>query len=127
MRRQEHLTRVFELFPILKERQDQLSILLSGGEQQMLAIARGLMSVPKIMMLDEPSLGLAPILVDQLFGVIKAIKDSGTTMLLVEQNVSKSLKIASRGYVLENGEIVLEGKSELLLNDPNLKRAYLGL
>ena len=93
----------------------------------MLAIARGLMSVPKILMLDEPSLGLAPILVGQLFAVIMTIKNSGCTILLVEQNVGKALKIADRGYVLENGRIVLEGASGELLTDPNLKKAYLGL
>lgn len=126
-KKEENIRKIYELFPVLRERQWQLAVSLSGGEQQMLAIARGLMSIPKILMLDEPSLGLAPILVGQLFGVIMTIKSSGCTILLVEQNVSKALKIAHRGYVLENGRIVLEGSSVDLLTNPNLKKAYLGL
>ena len=121
------LDMVFGLFGILRERKDQLAGSLSGGEQQMLAIARGLMSVPKLMMLDEPSLGLAPLMVKELFKVVKKINEEGVTILLVEQNVRQSLLIASKGYVLENGSIVLNGKGCELLENEDVKKAYLGI
>jgi len=121
------LEMVFELFPILKERRKQLARTLSGGEQQMLAIARGLMAKPKLLMFDEPSLGLAPILVNDVFQTIKKVKEQGIPVLLVEQNVKHSLSLSDRGYVLENGKIVLEGGKEELLNDPEVKKAYLGM
>jgi branched-chain amino acid transport system ATP-binding protein len=125
--RQESLARVFRLFPILKERTKQLAGTLSGGEQQMLAISRGLMSLPRLLMLDEPSLGLAPMVVKEIFEIIKDINQSGMTILLVEQNVFHSLSMSHRGYVLENGRIVLQGKAEALLADEHIKTAYLGL
>ena len=109
-RREESLARVFGIFPTLGERKDQLAGTLSGGEQQMLAIGRGLMSLPKLLMLDEPSLGLAPMMVKEIFQVVTEINGHGTTVLLVEQNVKQSLALANRGYVLENGRIVLSGK-----------------
>jgi len=118
---------VFELFPILKERKKQLARTLSGGEQQMLAIARGLMTKPKLLMFDEPSLGLAPILIKDVFQTIKKIKEQGIPVLLVEQNVKHSLSLSDRGYVLANGKIVLEGKREELLNNLEVKKAYLGM
>ncbi|MEN6476230.1 MAG: ABC transporter ATP-binding protein [Syntrophaceae bacterium] len=118
--------RVFTLFPILKERKRQLAGTLSGGEQQMLAIGRALMSAPKVLLLDEPSLGLAPILVKQIFDIIAAINAQGTTILLVEQNAHKALTIASRGYVLENGRIAASGLSHDLKSDPKIREAYLG-
>ncbi len=118
---------VFKLLPRLAERRDQLAETLSGGEQQMCAIARGLMARPKLLLLDEPSLGLAPILVKELFDTIGAINREGVTILLVEQNVRRSLALAGRAYVLENGRIVLEGTGQALLSDPHVKRAYLGL
>jgi branched-chain amino acid transport system ATP-binding protein len=118
---------VFELFPILKEREKQLARTLSGGEQQMLAIARGLMTKPKLLMFDEPSLGLAPILINDVFQTIKKIKEQGIPVLLVEQNVKHSLSLSDRGYVLANGKIVLEGKREELLNNLEVKKAYLGM
>ena len=127
LKREKTLQEVFELFPVLKERRNQLGGTLSGGEQQMLAIARGLMALPQILMLDEPSLGLAPILVKEMFRVIDEINSMGTTVLLVEQNVFHSLQISNRGYVLENGSIVFEGKSKELLGDENVKKAYLGM
>jgi branched-chain amino acid transport system ATP-binding protein len=126
-RRQESLKRVFELFPILKERVRQLAGTLSGGEQQMLAISRGLMSLPKLLMLDEPSLGLAPLIVREIFEIIKNINRDGMTILLVEQNVFHSLGMSHRGYVLENGSIVMQGKAEELLVDEHIKTAYLGI
>jgi branched-chain amino acid transport system ATP-binding protein len=126
-KRMESLEKVFSLFPILKNRQKQSSGTLSGGEQQMLAIGRGLMSLPKLLMLDEPSLGLAPILVKQIFNTVKEINQQGTTILLVEQNVFNALDMAVEGYVLENGRIVLEGKSQDLLTDDYIKEAYLGV
>jgi branched-chain amino acid transport system ATP-binding protein len=118
---------VFELFPRLLERQRQLAGTLSGGEQQMLAIGRGLMSKPKLQMFDEPSLGLSPILVKDIFNVIKRIKEEGTTVLIVEQNVKQTLAIADRVYVLENGRIALEGTGAELLNNEHVKTAYLGV
>ena len=118
--------RVFDLFPRLEERKNQRSETLSGGEQQMLAVARALMTKGKIMLLDEPSMGLAPVLMQELFRVLKEINEAGTTILLVEQNARMALKFASRGYVLETGNIVLEGTSEELADNPDVKKAYLG-
>lgn len=118
---------VFELFPRLLERKRQLAGTLSGGEQQMLAIGRGLMSKPKLQMFDEPSLGLSPILVKEIFGVIKKIKEEGTTILIVEQNVKQTLAIADRAYVLENGKIALQGTGAELLNNEHVRTAYLGV
>lgn len=116
----------YTLFPRLKEREKQAGGSLSGGEQQMLAIARGLMMDPDIVMLDEPSLGLAPIVVEDIFELILKIREMGKTILLIEQNASMALSIADRGYVLENGRIILHGKGKDLLVDPEVKRAYLG-
>jgi branched-chain amino acid transport system ATP-binding protein len=124
---QDSLQEVYQLFPILKEREDQLARTLSGGEQQMLAIARGLMAKPCILMFDEPSLGLAPLLVKNVFETIMTIKKQGITVLLVEQNVHHALDLCDRGYVLENGRIVLEGNGKELLTNPEVKRAYLGI
>jgi branched-chain amino acid transport system ATP-binding protein len=118
---------VFELFPRLLERRRQLAGTLSGGEQQMLAIGRGLMAKPKLQMFDEPSLGLSPILVKDIFNVIKRIKEEGTTVLIVEQNVKQTLAIADRAYVLENGKIALEGTGAELLNNEHVRTAYLGV
>ena len=126
-KRAESLEKVFRLFPILKNRQKQSGGTLSGGEQQMLAIGRGLMSLPKLLMLDEPSLGLAPLLVKQIFSTVREINNQGTTVLLVEQNVFNALDMAEEGYVLENGRIVLEGSSQDLLTDDYIKEAYLGV
>jgi branched-chain amino acid transport system ATP-binding protein len=123
----ETLQRVFELFPRLAERSIQLGESMSGGEQQMLAIGRGLMAGPKILMLDEPSLGLAPIIVATIFKVLQEVNRQGVTILLVEQNVKESLDISSRGYVLENGRVSLEGVAKDLLENSYLKKAYLGL
>lgn len=120
------LDEIFELFPILKERRKQLAGTLSGGEQQMLAIGRALMSKPKLLLLDEPSMGLAPMIASEIFKVITDLRENGTTILLVEQNARASLKIADRGYVLETGQIVLQGPSEELLENQEVKRAYLG-
>lgn len=117
---------VFSLFPRLKERLKQAAGTLSGGEQQMLAIGRALMSQPDLLLLDEPSMGLAPILVDEIFEIIKRINADGTTILLVEQNAFKALSIADRAYVLETGEITKSGKAAELLNDDSVKKAYLG-
>ncbi|WP_252379920.1 ABC transporter ATP-binding protein [Desulfovulcanus ferrireducens] len=117
---------IFDLFPRLKERKEQLAGTLSGGEQQMLAIARGLMADPKILLLDEPSLGLAPILVKSIFETIKEINESGVTVLLVEQNARAALKLAHRGYVMEVGKIVLEDSAKNLLENPEVRKAYLG-
>jgi len=127
VKREESLKKVFEIFPLLEERKDQLAGTLSGGEQQMLAIGRGLMSLPKLLMLDEPSLGLAPLIIREIFKVINEINKQGTTVLLVEQNVMQSLALANRGYVLENGIIVLSGESEDLLNNEYTKRAFMGM
>ncbi|MBI4640966.1 MAG: ABC transporter ATP-binding protein [Candidatus Tectomicrobia bacterium] len=125
--KEESLNQVFELFPRLKERRRQLAGTLSGGEQQMLAIGRGLMASPKLLMLDEPSLGLSPLMVATIFEALKAINSHGTTILLVEQNVYQALKLCQRGYVLENGEITLEDKGEELLKNPHVREAYLGM
>jgi branched-chain amino acid transport system ATP-binding protein len=118
--------RVFKLFPVLKERQKQYGGTLSGGEQQMLAIGRALMSDPFLLLLDEPSLGLAPIMVSKIFRTIHEINSGGTTILLVEQNAKAALKLSHRGYVLENGKISLHGKSDELLNNEKVRHAYLG-
>jgi branched-chain amino acid transport system ATP-binding protein len=126
-RRAENRDRVYGIFPRLKERQGQYAGTLSGGEQQMLAIGRGLMAEPKLLILDEPSLGLSPLLVEELFALIKRISEQGITLLLVEQNVMQSLDVASRAYVLDNGAIVLEGSAADVRNNPDLKRAYLGM
>ncbi|MBU1344253.1 MAG: ABC transporter ATP-binding protein [Proteobacteria bacterium] len=117
---------VFDLFPRLEERKDQLAGTLSGGEQQMLAVGRGYMSARKIMLLDEPSMGLAPLLMLEMFDALKEINKLGTTILLVEQNARLALKFAQRGYVIENGSLVLEGPADDLLNNPDVKKAYLG-
>lgn len=117
---------VFDLFPRLEERKDQLAGTLSGGEQQMLAVGRGYMSARKIMLLDEPSMGLAPLLMLEMFDALKEINKLGTTILLVEQNARLALKFAQRGYVIENGALVLEGPSDQLLDNPDVKKAYLG-
>jgi len=119
------LKEIYDLFPILKERENQLAGTLSGGEQGMLSIGRGMMSKPKIMLLDEPSLGLAPMLVDGVFEAIKRINNEGTTILLVEQNAVKALKIASRGYVLQKGQIIIEGPVKELKENEVIKKAYL--
>lgn len=118
--------KVFELFPRLKERRKQLAGTMSGGEQQMLAMGRALMSKPRIILMDEPSMGLSPIFVNEIFDIIQKVSAGGTTVLLVEQNAKKALSIADRGYVLETGKIVLEGKASELLNDESVKKAYLG-
>jgi branched-chain amino acid transport system ATP-binding protein len=125
--RPEMLEKVFTIFPRLKEREKQHAGTLSGGEQQMAAIARGLMSKPRLLMLDEPSLGLSPILVGDIFRVIKDIHDAGVTVLLVEQNVFKTLSVADRAYVLGNGRVVLEGKGAELLANDHVRKTYLGL
>ncbi|MBC3879292.1 ABC transporter ATP-binding protein [Undibacterium sp. FT79W] len=117
---------VFHLFPVLKNRASGLAGNLSGGEQQMLAIGRALMAKPKVLLLDEPSMGLAPLMVQEIFRVLKEINQTGLTILLVEQNVRQALKIAQRGYVLENGEIVLQDSGQNLLNNPRVIEAYLG-
>ena len=120
------MERVFEQFPRLKERRKQVAGTLSGGEQQMLAMGRALMSNPKLLMLDEPSMGLAPILVEQIFDIIKELHKAGTTILLVEQNAQAALSVANRGYVLETGKIVTTGTGAELLASPAIKKAYLG-
>lgn len=117
----------YNLFPILKERETQISGTMSGGQQQMLAIGRALMTEPKLLILDEPSIGLSPLLTKQVFDIISEIKKNGVTILLVEQNVNRALQIADRGYVIENGEVVMEGQADVLLKDDNLKAAYLGI
>ncbi len=122
----EDINRVFSLFPILKERHKQYAGTLSGGEQQMLAIARSLMSRPKILLLDEPSLGLAPIIIKSIFKELKRINSEGVTIFLVEQNARQALKLSNRGYVLQTGEIILEGDSRELLINPYVESAYLG-
>lgn len=123
----QNLEKVFELFPKLAERKKQLGGTMSGGEQQMLAIGRGLMGNPKLLLLDEPSLGLSPLFTDVVFGAITEIRKSGVTVLLVEQNVYQSLRISSRGYVMETGKIVLSGTGEELLENPDVKKAFLGM
>lgn len=120
------LARVFEHFPRLEERQNQMAGTLSGGEQQMLAMGRALMSHPKIILMDEPSMGLSPIFVNEIFQIIQEVSKEGTTVLLVEQNAKKALSIADRAYVLETGNIVLEGKADELLHNDSIKKAYLG-
>ena len=126
-RRAENLDRCYEMFPKLKERSRQLAGSLSGGERQMVAIARALMQCPKLLMLDEPSLGLAPVVVEQVFEIIQSINKMGTTILLVEQNVQASLEIADRAYVIETGKNVMEGSARELLSNDELKAAYLGM
>jgi len=126
-RREESMERVFTIFPILKERAWQAAGTLSGGESQMLAVGRGIMACPKLMMMDEPSLGLAPFLVDEEFKVIERINREGITILLVEQNVAHALKACTRAYVLEIGRITLQGKGEKLLHDKHIEEAYLGV
>jgi branched-chain amino acid transport system ATP-binding protein len=126
-RREPNRERVFSIFPRLAERQGQRAGTLSGGEQQMLAIGRGLMAEPKLLILDEPSLGLSPLLVEELFALIKSIHAEGIALLLVEQNVVQSLEVAARAYILDNGAFVLEGSAADVRDDPNLKRAYLGM
>jgi len=121
------LDEVFGIFPVLKERQNQLAKTLSGGERQMLAIGRGLTSRPRLMMLDEPSLGLAPRLVDEIYQKLQTLRDRGLTVLLVEQNIVYALELADRGYVLENGHIVMEGSGEELARSEHIKKHYLGL
>jgi branched-chain amino acid transport system ATP-binding protein len=124
---QRQMADVLEIFPRVKERLNQRAGSLSGGEQQMVAIARGMMSAPKLLILDEPSVGLSPLLVQQMFDIVERITATGMTVLLVEQNVFQTLRLADRGYVLENGAIVLEGTGEALSNNPHVRRAYLGL
>jgi branched-chain amino acid transport system ATP-binding protein len=126
-RRGETLQEVFRLFPRLEERRKQQSRTLSGGEQQMCAIGRGLMALPEILLLDEPSLGLAPILVQEIFQTVRRINKEGVTVLLVEQNVKHTLSFCDRAYVLENGRVVMEGTGRELLNNPHVKEAYLGI
>ena len=126
-RRETNRDRVFAIFPRLAERTSQYAGSLSGGEQQMLAIGRGLMAEPVLLILDEPSLGLSPLLVEELFALLRRINAEGIALLLVEQNVVQSLDVANRAYILENGAVVLEGKPDDIRDDPNLKRAYLGL
>ncbi|MBF8671923.1 ATP-binding cassette domain-containing protein [Pseudomonas putida] len=123
---QEQLDKVLQLFPRLKERYIQRGGTMSGGEQQMLAIGRALMSKPKLLLLDEPSLGLAPIIIQQIFDIIEQLRRDGVTVFLVEQNANQALKIADRAYVLENGRVVMQGTGEALLTDPKVRDAYLG-
>ena len=123
---EESLANVYRRFPRLEERKNQMAGTLSGGEQQMLAMGRALMSKPKIILMDEPSMGLSPILVNEIFDIIRAVSESGTTVLLVEKNAKKALAIADRAYVLETGKIVLEGNAKDLLEDDSIKKAYLG-
>ena len=123
---EESLANDYKRFPRLEERKNQMAGTLSGGEQQMLAMGRALMSKPKIILMDEPSMGLSPIMVNEIFDIIRAVSESGTTVLLVEQNAKKALSIADRAYVLETGNIVLEGKAEDLLENDSIKKAYLG-
>jgi branched-chain amino acid transport system ATP-binding protein len=120
------IERVFTTFPRLKERRDQLAGTMSGGEQQMLAMGRALMSRPKVLLLDEPSMGLSPLMVDKIFEVIQEVSAQGVTMLLVEQNASRALQIANRGYVMESGLITLHGDAQQMLHDPKVREAYLG-
>ncbi len=123
---QESLSMVYDRFPRLLERKNQMAGTLSGGEQQMLAMGRALMSKPSIIVMDEPSMGLSPIFVNEIFDIIQKVSEAGTTVLLVEQNAKKALSIADRAYVLETGKIVLEGKADVLMNDDSIKKAYLG-
>jgi branched-chain amino acid transport system ATP-binding protein len=125
--KEETLKDVYKLLPRLEEREKQQAITLSGGEQQMVAIGRGMMAKPKLLMLDEPSLGLAPVLIHEIFQTIRKIADQGTTVLLVEQDVQHSLSLSNRGYVLEHGRIVMEGTGKELLENPGIREAYLGI
>ena len=125
-KRRERLDEVLQIFPRVKERLAQLAGSLSGGEQQMVAIARGMMAGPRLLILDEPSLGLSPLLVTQMFDVVKLVASTGTTVLLVEQNIFNTLKLADRGYVLEDGAVALTGTGEELLGNPHVRKAYLG-
>jgi len=125
--RKKNLEWVFELFPILKERQKQLVGSMSGGQQQMVAIARGLMAEPKLLIMDEPSIGLSPLLTKQVFDIIRTIKEQGVTVLLVEQNLDQALAMSDYAYVVEHGRVVMSGTGEELLKDENLKKAYLGM
>ncbi|MBN9372568.1 ABC transporter ATP-binding protein [Hydrogenophaga sp. YM1] len=120
------IERMFGIFPRLKERKDQLAGTMSGGEQQMLAMARALMSQPKVLLLDEPSMGLSPIMVDKIFEVVRDVSAQGVTILLVEQNASRALQIADRGYVMDSGEIIMSGDAKQMLTDPKVRAAYLG-
>jgi branched-chain amino acid transport system ATP-binding protein len=120
------IDKVFGIFPRLKERRNQLAGTMSGGEQQMLAMGRALMANPKVLLLDEPSMGLSPIMVDKIFEVVNDIHSRGTTVLLVEQNASRALQLASRGYVMDSGEVTMSGEAKALLNDPKVRAAYLG-
>jgi branched-chain amino acid transport system ATP-binding protein len=121
------LKQVYALLPRLQERENQLAMTLSGGEQQMVAIGRGLMAMPHLLMLDEPSLGLAPILIKDIFETVRKIADQGTTVLIVEQDVKHSLSLSDRGYVLEHGRVAMEGQAKDLIDDPHVKEAYLGM
>ncbi|MBN9203386.1 ABC transporter ATP-binding protein [Methylibium petroleiphilum] len=120
------LEKVFGIFPRLRERRNQLAGTMSGGEQQMLAMGRALMARPKVLLMDEPSMGLSPIMVDKIFEVVNDIHQQGTTVLLVEQNASRALQLATRGYVMESGEVTMSGEASALLNDPKVRAAYLG-
>ncbi len=120
------MDKVFTIFPRLKERRDQLAGTMSGGEQQMLAMGRALMSRPKLLLLDEPSMGLSPIMVDKIFEVVREVYDQGVTILLVEQNAARALQIADRGYVMESGVITMSGQAKAMLDDPKVRAAYLG-
>jgi len=122
----EDMERIFTIFPRLKERRNQLAGTMSGGEQQMLAMGRALMTKPKVLLLDEPSMGLSPIMVDKIFEVVNDIHQQGVTILLVEQNASRALQLANRGYVMESGEVTMTGEGKTLLNDPKVRAAYLG-
>lgn len=126
-RRARNIERVISIFPRLEERINQLAGTLSGGEQQMLAIGRAMMSEPRLLILDEPSLGLSPLLVEEMFALIQNLRRDGLAIFLVEQNVMQSLEIADRAYVMENGEVVMRGAAADLINDPNIKKSYLGL
>ncbi len=123
---QQDIEKAYAQFPILKEKRGHDAGTLSGGQQQMLAVARSLMSRPKLLILDEPSLGLAPLIVEEIFGIIQRIRDDGTAILLVEQNANMALGISDRGYVLESGEVLLSGTAEELIRDPQVQRAYMG-
>jgi len=125
--KEETLKQVYAMLPRLAERENQMAMTLSGGEQQMVAIGRGLMAMPRFLMLDEPSLGLAPVLINSIFETIRKIADQGTTVLLVEQDVNHSLSLSDRGYVLEHGRVAMEGAAADLLADPHIKEAYLGI
>jgi branched-chain amino acid transport system ATP-binding protein len=120
------IEKVYVIFPRLKERRNQLAGTMSGGEQQMLAMGRGLMARPKVLLMDEPSMGLSPIMVDKIFEVVNDIHGRGVTILLVEQNASRALQLATRGYVMDSGEVTMSGDAKMLLNDPKVRAAYLG-